>query len=89
MFKYLFKQKKQIIYKYFDIISKYLFKQSYINLSKVLIKNNFIVSLNNKIINNFINSENLDYYLSDFFCKNSKIMGLCSSKIKFFNLNIL
>lgn len=42
--------------------------------------------INIKVVNNLISSELLEFYNSDFFIRNSKIMGLCAARVKFVNI---
>jgi NADH dehydrogenase/NADH:ubiquinone oxidoreductase subunit G len=61
----------------------YPYTENIVNYRKVKINFN-----KNILLNSFYNKLIFNYYMSDMFCKNSKIMGICAPKVKFFNLTL-
>lgn len=57
----------------------------YNNVFNYKLTNKNKVLFNYKLNNTLFNLDIINYYMSDIFCKNSKLIGLCASKIKFSN----
>lgn len=60
------------------------------NMDKIIYNINIIIALNNKLkfLNSFFNSYINNYYISDFFTRNSKTMSFSSlKKYRIFKLN--